>query len=103
MHTSSPSLIFFPFPISTTENSFLTKAPQPDPLGYLTAAGPECSKQVFRRTLVSFSSDGMAITRFGIQRIKLTSKLPECVGPSSPTMPALSKANVTSIFSRHTS
>ena len=26
---------FFPFPISTTENSFLTKAPQPDPLDTL--------------------------------------------------------------------
>ena len=35
--------------------------------------------------------------------IKLISKLPVCVGPSSPTMPALSIAKVTSIFSKHTS
>ena len=51
MHISSPSLIFLPFPISTIGNAFVTLAPQPLPLGYLTAAGPEYSKHVLRRTL----------------------------------------------------
>jgi hypothetical protein len=51
----------------------------------------------------SASSEGAITTMLGRHAIKVTSNEPECVGPSDPTNPALSIANLTGSFCKSTS
>ena len=60
------SFIIFASPILKGLRSLSTLLLGPVPLGYLTEAGPLCKYAVVNNFLVSFSSEGVHITMFGI-------------------------------------
>lgn len=73
--------------------------PTPFPLGYLKQLGrSSMAAAVATMCISSVSFDGAMTTMFGKQAIKVVSKAPQWVGPSAPTRPALSMANLTGSF-----
>lgn len=78
--------------------------PTPLPLGYLKQQGRSLmAAAVATMCMSSVSSEGAMTTILGKQAMKVVSNAPQCVGPSAPTRPALSIANLTGSFWRSTS
>lgn len=76
----------------------------PFPRGNLKQLGrSSIAAEVATMWTSSASSDGAMTTIFGRQAMYVTSKAPQWVGPSAPTRPALSTANLTGSFCRSTS
>lgn len=81
-----------------------SSTPMPFPLGYRKQLGrSSMAAAVATMWQSSASSEGAITTMLGRHAIKVTSKEPECVGPSDPTNPALSIANLTGSFCKSTS
>ena len=89
-------MIIFDFPISIFSVIDGRVEPNPVPLGYLNAQGLSLiSVEVFIILTSSASSLAAMTIKFGKVVKYVVSKLPACVGPSAPTSPALSIANLT--------
>ncbi|CAN1811421.1 hypothetical protein LINPERHAP1_LOCUS26214 [Linum perenne] len=101
MATLFPSLSTLPFPISRGVPLLFggMTVPIPFPLGYLKQLGrSSMDAAVATMCMSSVSSEGAMTTMFGKHAMKVVSKAPQCVGPSAPTRPALSIANLTGSF-----
>ena len=91
-----PSLTTFAFPIWILSLISGNLTPVPFPLGYLNAHGLSLiSTDVFIIFTNSASSLAAITIKFGRVAKYVISKDPACVGPSAPTRPALSIANLT--------
>ena len=88
-----------PFPISKCDNSSELFNPITDPLGKRKDEGlSSINIAVLIIRINSFSSAAAIITKLGNIDKNATSNDPVCVGPSAPTNPALSLANLTGRF-----
>ena len=89
-------MIILPFPISIFSSIDGKFTPTPFPLGYLKAEGLSLMSTDVLIILINSASSLAAITtKFGNVDKKVISNEPACVGPSAPTNPALSIANLT--------
>ena len=91
-----PDLTTLPFPISNVSLISGSSMPTPFPLGYLNAQGRSLILTAVLTILTSSDSSLAAITtKLGKVDKYVTSNEPACVGPSAPTKPARSIANLT--------
>ena len=94
-----PSFITLAFPISIFSSIDGSFTPIPFPLGYLNADGLSLISIEVLIILTSSASSLAAITtKLGKVERYVVSNDPACVGPSAPTSPARSIANLTGKF-----
>ena len=94
-----PSWIIRPFPISKCDNFSALFIPIADPLGKRKDDGlSSINIAVLIIRINSLPSAAAIIIKLGNADKKVMSNDPACVGPSAPTWPALSIANLTGNF-----
>ncbi len=92
---SFPSSRSTPLPYSIGEHALFLLLSMADERGYLKAQGPSMFKAKSNMETSSSSSIGAMTVIPGMLLKNATSRFPWCVGPSSPTSPALSTAKTT--------